>query len=67
MSCVTPYRVWVSDGKKKLILKDTTTNNMLFCLTESCPKKRGLHIVISRGDLIYIEKHYYIITNYAVV
>lgn len=53
MSFVTPYRVWVRDGKKKLILKDTTTHDMLQYIVSLVRVQRsGSHTVNSRGDLI---------------
>ena len=59
MSCVTPYRVWVSnDYGKKIILKDTTTNKTLYRLTDSCLQKGGSHTVNSKGELFYIDINY---------
>lgn len=52
ISCVTPYRVWFSDEKKKLILKDTITDETLHTIKKSS----GSHTVNSNGDLIYIDR-----------
>ena len=62
MSCVASYCVWFSDEKKKLILKDTTTDEKLHIITDSRNKSSGSHTVNTNGDIIYVDRHYNIKT-----
>ena len=57
ISCVTPNRLWVSDGYN-LILIDTTTGEKLFILEDFLKVETGKHMVNSDRELIYIDKHY---------
>nr|XP_034316848.1 uncharacterized protein LOC105339828 [Crassostrea gigas]XP_034316849.1 uncharacterized protein LOC105339828 [Crassostrea gigas] len=57
ISCVTSYRVWVSD-RYNLILTDTT-GVPLHRVDDSCSDlKGGLHTVNSESELIYIDRNY---------
>nr|XP_022294178.1 uncharacterized protein LOC111104488 [Crassostrea virginica]XP_022294179.1 uncharacterized protein LOC111104488 [Crassostrea virginica]XP_022294180.1 uncharacterized protein LOC111104488 [Crassostrea virginica]XP_022294181.1 uncharacterized protein LOC111104488 [Crassostrea virginica] len=58
ISCVTPDRVWVSDGET-LILIDTATGTQLHSVEHSLYS--GLHTVNCEGELIYIDNEYNII------
>ncbi|XP_065943795.1 uncharacterized protein [Magallana gigas] len=56
ISCVTSDRVWVSDGRNKLMLTDTT-GVPLHRVEDSC-RGNGLHAVNSESELIYIDRNY---------
>nr|XP_022289062.1 uncharacterized protein LOC111101074 [Crassostrea virginica] len=60
ISCVTPDRVWVSDGKN-IILTDTATGKQLHSVEDSFGSWSGKHTVNCEGELIYIDKEYNII------
>ncbi|XP_078311593.1 uncharacterized protein LOC144618779 isoform X2 [Crassostrea virginica] len=60
ISCVTPDRVWVSDGDN-LILTDTATGKQLHSVENSLDSWTGKHTVNCEGELIYIDKEYNII------
>ncbi|XP_078341293.1 uncharacterized protein LOC144617772 isoform X1 [Crassostrea virginica] len=55
ISCVTPDRVWVSDGNN-IILTDTATGKQLHSVEHSFNSYSGKHTVNCEGELIYIDK-----------
>nr|XP_022291717.1 uncharacterized protein LOC111103019 [Crassostrea virginica]XP_022291718.1 uncharacterized protein LOC111103019 [Crassostrea virginica]XP_022291720.1 uncharacterized protein LOC111103019 [Crassostrea virginica]XP_022291721.1 uncharacterized protein LOC111103019 [Crassostrea virginica]XP_022291722.1 uncharacterized protein LOC111103019 [Crassostrea virginica] len=60
ISCVTPERVWVSDGDN-IILTDTATGKQLHSVENSLDSGTGKHTVNCEGELIYIDEEYNII------
>lgn len=65
ISCVKPDRFWVSDIRDNLIL--TTATGVILhrfddLLCRCSYRGAGLHTVNSRGELIYIDKHFNINT-----
>lgn len=58
ISCLSPNRVWVSDGKH-LILADTTTGGTIFRVCNPLGYFNvGLHALNSTCDLFYIDKEF---------
>ena len=56
ISCLTPDKVWISDGRK-LMLINTTTGDTIYTVTDSVHElETGLHTVNS--DLFYIDNNY---------
>nr|XP_022337250.1 uncharacterized protein LOC111133289 [Crassostrea virginica] len=55
ISCVTPDRVWVSDGDN-LILSDTATGKQLHSVEHLLYSRTGIHTVNCDSELIYIDK-----------
>ncbi|XP_065939209.1 uncharacterized protein [Magallana gigas] len=61
ISCVTSDRVWVSDGRYKLILTDTTgvpLHRVKDSWSGDIFTGNGLHTVNSESELIYIDRKY---------
>lgn len=56
ISCLTPDRVWVSDGDNTLILTDTTTGDTLFHIKDPSELGAGIHTISNEGELIYLDK-----------
>eukprot|EP00105_Crassostrea_gigas_P034189 XP_019918337.1 PREDICTED: uncharacterized protein LOC105317290 [Crassostrea gigas] len=58
ISCVTSDRVWVNDGRKKLILTDTTGVPLHRVEGSRSYICKGSHTVNSENELIYIDRKY---------